>query len=460
MVADQIPSERPIEFARSWRYGLVAALLALGLIAIWLFWGRAMQMAIGVTAAGIGLALWRYPEISAGMAGFLILSYIASFVPGSTTLFFAGVYVVLILRKLQSQELSWRYGNFFVPVLIFVGWYYSSILWADTHMPWDGRHIIRILLTIFVVSELLKSTRTYLAFFIGAAFGLIFTSVSAIKTAVEFYTSGVADQIANTVTSIESSRFFGHWDDPNFMSMTIIAYLGGVMALWRSKLNFWIRSLMFVAAVLSIAATLMSLSRTGLIGCVIVLGMMLAIERHRFVLAAVVAGLVAVLLTVLPVDLFGRVFELLEGTDKSSSERLGLLLSGWKLFWNSPIIGSGIGSFESDVMFLMPYLPYYFFSHNTFIDIAVDSGLIGLGLYIACLVFAFRGLSWRQWHVDPSDIPAMLNAGMRASLVATVFAVATMTTAGFIPFWVFFTMCAFFGVTVRNYRAGQTGRTS
>lgn len=434
----------------SWVAGIASGVIALGVLALWLFWGRALQAAIALGALSFGLALWRYPALMAGATGFMLIANIGAFIPGSSSAFFGLAMILLILRKIVAADFDWRSGTFYVPLLVFLTWLECSYLWADNPREYEWDIIFRVLLAVFAVGELIKTPGLYLAFFVGTAIGMIFTSVSAIKTAMEFYTSGVADQIATSVTSIEKSRFFGHWPDPNIMSMTISASLGCVIALWRTKLHFAVRTLMFFAAATGIAAILISLSRTGLIGCIIVVGMMLAIEKRRLFLSSLVLGLVVLLLYFLPVDLFGRFLALFQGGDASTGERTNLLVSGWQLFWDNPVFGGGIGYFENSVLFLVPHLPHFFFAHNTFVDLAVDTGIVGVFLYFLCIWYAFKGLEWRTWKVDTNDTGAMLNAGLRASLVATIFSVATMSSKGYIPFWVLFTMCAFFAANFKR----------
>jgi len=425
--------------------GFAVAALSVAAILAWLFWGRALQLAVVMCAAGAALAYFRYLDIAAALLGFLLLSNLSYFLPGSTSMFFAGTFVVLVLRKLLQGDVTWRLSAFFLSVVIFAAYYQITGFWVDQTQFYNWGLIIRVIPAVLVMSELMDSSERYVALFIGAAIGIIFTSVTTVQSAVEFYTSGVADQIANSVNSIESTRFYGHWPNPNIMSMTITAFLGGVIALWRSKLNTAIRYLMLVATVTGLTAILISLSRTGLIACVFIVGMMLAIERRKLALSLAVTVVVAVLLAVLPVDLFGRIAVFFDGRDSSSSERIGLLLGAWKLFWNNPILGAGMGGFENDILFILTYLPVGFFAHNTFVDVAVDGGIVGALLFVLTLTFASRGLSWRDWKVDPSDTMAMINAGLRASFVATILSLATMTAHTFVPFWVLFTLCAGFG---------------
>jgi len=420
------------------------------MIVAWLYWGRTAQLAIALAAAGGAVAMLRYLEIAAFVAGFFCVANLGAFLPGSTSAFFAGVFLIITIRKLIKGDMGWRYGAILLPASLFVAYFQISGLWADQDYFYDWDLLIRVLPVVFVMVELANSRRQFLVFFVGCAVGMTFSSVSAIRTATDFYASGVADQIAGTVTNIESSRFFGHWPDPNIMSMTLTTYLGGVIALWRSRLGIVVRAISLVAVVTTIAAVLMSLSRSGVLTCGIVILMMLAVERRRLVLFAIVSMVLIVLMATLPVDLFGRFAKIASGMDNSSSERFSLLIHGWSFFWNNPIFGSGIGGFENGILYKLSYLPHGFFSHNTLVDIAVDGGLVAVTLFVFCLIPVFNGLSWSNWRPDPNDSTDMLNAGLRSGLVATIFSMLTMSSVAYVPFWVYFTLCAMFAVTCRR----------
>lgn len=433
-----------------WKLGVWAGLIAVATIFAWLYWGRALQFAVALSAAAFGLFYMRYIEVPIVLLGFLLTSNIANYIPGSTSVFMILTLLVLILRKLVAGELTWRLSPLVVTALVFIGYFQSTGLWVEhtTNYVWDL--LYRVIPVLLVVSELMSTPRHHVWFFVGIAFGMLFTSVSTIKTAFEFYTMGVADSIAGSVTNIESTRFYGHWPDPNIMSMTLTAFLGGVIAYWRSNLHYMIRGLMVVTVVATVAAILMSLSRAGLVGVIIVVGMMLAVERRRWLLLTVVVAVTLLLLTVLPIDVFGRVASLLSGTDKSSSERFSLLAAGWQMFWDNPIFGGGLGHFQNNISFFVTYLRHAMFAHNSLVELAVDGGLVAVLLFVACIVIALKGLNWKNWKGDPTDKDSMLNAGLRAGLVASMFSMLTLTAYSFVPVWVLMTMCASYPGVARN----------
>lgn len=171
---------------------------------------------------------------------------------------------------------------------------------------------------------------------------------------------------------------------------------------------------------------------------------MLAVERKRLAIVSAVAVVIVVLVSVLPLDIFGRVTTLFAGRDASGSERLGLLLSGWNMYWKNPIFGGGMGLYENSIIYFLTYLPHGMISHNTLVDIAVDSGVVGVLLFVCCVVFAIKGLNWKTWQVDSGDLSAKINAGLRGGLIASLISMLTITSTSYVPFWVLFTLCAMY----------------
>lgn len=414
--------------------GAGVGVLGIALFFIWSFWGRAFQAALALVGVTLLFVMLRYPAIGSAMFGFIMLSGAPAYIPKLTVLFYAGMIAILFTRKLITGESTWRLTPFIAMTAVFIAWFQVTGLWVEQYNNYNWALVYRVLLGLLILSELISDVQDYVVFAIGAAVGMLVTSVSAIVSAYRFYTTGAAEQIAGAVANIEQARFYGYWLDPNIMSITLVTFLGLTIALWRSRISWPIRWLMAAAAVLSVLATFISLSRAGMIGCLIVVILMLAVERKRILLSSVFVMILIFVLAFVPIDFIGRVTDLVQG-DRSTSERGALILSALRMFTDNVWFGGGMGSFEHNILSIMRYLPSAFFSHNTFLDIAVDSGIVGLILFCACLWFAARPLSWSMWEVDHSNIPQMIHSGLRASFVATCFMLLTMSMTSYVPVW-------------------------
>ena len=111
-------------------------------------------------------------------------------------------------------------------------------------------------------------------------------------------------------------------------------------------------------------------------------------------------------------------------TDASIDSRLAAWKIGLQLFQLSPVFGTGIGSIP---VFSVDMLPTRLVkigvisigSHNTYISILAESGLVGLLPFVAMLVLSFKAflLSGRS----PGSINKALFIGLGAFLVGAVF---------------------------------------
>lgn len=87
-------------------------------------------------------------------------------------------------------------------------------------------------------------------------------------------------------------------------------------------------------------------------------------------------------------DGFERIVSLFTGTvDRSSQERLAIYSDSLELFWQHPFIGDGPGS---------ALCKLGIWSHNIFIDLLADFGLIGTGVFVLlmlyCLAVTFKNI--------------------------------------------------------------------
>ena len=105
-----------------------------------------------------------------------------------------------------------------------------------------------------------------------------------------------------------------------------------------------------------------------------------------------------------------RIFQALNGSDNSFIDRLDMVSVGLRLFAEKPLLGHGPDAYTYVSGFGL-------YSHNSFIEIAVNWGLFGLAAYIAVLIFVWptlaTGNSAAKIHQTASSIGiAVLVTGM------------------------------------------------
>jgi O-antigen ligase len=82
--------------------------------------------------------------------------------------------------------------------------------------------------------------------------------------------------------------------------------------------------------------------------------------------------------------------------------RMGMYLAGWEMFLDKPVIGWSANRIQPELARrINDFHPPYFLFHNTYLEIAVKHGLLGLGLYVWMFVDLFR-LGGRRRRFMPS----------------------------------------------------------
>ncbi len=200
------------------------------------------------------------------------------------------------------------------------------------------------------------------------------------------------------VTLMRASAFF---PDPHIFSL----YMGLTLPL---SFAFFMRSSgrmrtlwLFVFGTIFLA-DLLSFSRGGYMGLMaglIVLAVLFRPQRlwqsKKILLFLFVCCLALVLLMLSP---FGsRLLSSFSSADGSTSERLRLWQEAISHIAERPLFGTGLGNYS---LLVKPSASYRepIYVHNLFLDITVETGLIGLSLFLGFLVSGFLSAlgSWRK----------------------------------------------------------------
>jgi O-antigen ligase len=150
-------------------------------------------------------------------------------------------------------------------------------------------------------------------------------------------------------------------------------------------------TLALVMTVIGLAGTF---SRGSWLSVLIGTFVLLLIGEWRFVLRVLGGALVAAL--VVDIVTGGAIRVTIAGTllDWSVAQRAALMLAGIQLFLEHPIIGAGPGAFAAELDRLGALVPTLWdmkaTPHNAYIQVAAESGLVGLSIYVLLLVALIR----------------------------------------------------------------------
>lgn len=295
-----------------------------------------------------------------------------------------GVGVASIVRK-NGVALR-RPAAFLLPFALLCVWIVASIQWAPDRGEGMAYAItlVQLFLMTWLVWQLCRDrvdrSRLMQAYVLGC-----YVSVS----------STIAQYLAgNALAQSSQERFAAAGFNPNYLASTLAL---GIPLAWHLVLSGRSRPLTlvnFLAIPAILVAIFLTGSRGGLITAVLALSVipLTYAKLGPRVQVTVVVGLVALSLAAywlapafeqkLPtgVQRFAEIPDQLQSGDLTG--RGQIWIAGVKLYRDHPIIGVGSGGFARAVK---PYLGQEKTAHNAFLNVAVQTGVIGLALFLATL---------------------------------------------------------------------------
>jgi O-antigen ligase len=199
--------------------------------------------------------------------------------------------------------------------------------------------------------------------------------------------------------SEEPKRALGFFSHPNFyalFSTPLLALLvPGVMDRlknWKLEIGNWKFAAMWI---LGAVGLFLSMSRAAWLGLAAAVVVYLVIAGDKKIRRAIFAAVIVIIIVIIIVPNFRYRVLLPFYGEKSSVSRLSLWQTGTKGIKESPIFGLGLTGFSRQWSALNtdPNLDTHNFPHNIFLDLWVETGLLGL-ISLAGLIglYIYRGL--------------------------------------------------------------------
>lgn len=246
-------------------------------------------------------------------------------------------------------------------------------------------------------------------------------------------------EVKQIVEGTEGVRAGGPLASTNFYAMILVALVP--LALDRAWNASRLRGRLFgmLAAALTVSATLMTLSRGGLVALLVVVALMAAwrLRRPSFLITLALTGLVGIwtlspaaiarfqtLVTLVPGSSDGRVPDEFSG-------RTSEMLVALQLFADHPIVGVGLGNYNAY------YLDYSATigldsrreersAHSLYLEVAAEGGAVGLVVFGLLILVGYRSIDRarrafeRGGGRDLADMLAALEVGLVGYLVASI----------------------------------------
>jgi O-antigen ligase len=241
-------------------------------------------------------------------------------------------------------------------------------------------------------------------------------------------------------------RITGPLGDPNFFAQILIVLVPVGLVLAAESGSVRARGLAFAATGLILAGAVLTYSRGGALalGCVLLLVLISRRVRPRQIALGILA---LVLLPLLAPRQFAQrletVREILPGgeetldPDSSFQERKLYVLTAWRMFLDHPVLGVGAGNYSThydryadEVGFAsrdyeQPGDVHY--PHNLYLEIAAETGLVGLAAFAAAVAAAFvslrraRAARLARGDVLSADLAQAFEIAIAGYLISSLF---------------------------------------
>jgi O-antigen ligase len=296
-------------------------------------------------------------------------------------------------RSERGSELFSAHPAISYVLALFVGWVAISMLWAqDVTLARDDAIVFLLVAILYVIVFSAVRTRRQAMAVIGAfVFGCAFTATYGIVLRPD--TNGQsAVRLASTI------------NDPNFLAMILVAglILGGA-CIFAARGNRVVQLGAFTAVILCCIAFFLTGSRGGIVGlgAALIAGIVFG-GRWRVQItfwAVAITGLAVAYYTMLAPPLVReKISAATAGEVSRADTRSTIWTVAWRMAEDNPITGVGAGNFATRSIdyIIEPGITYRTdrvidnpgVSHNTYLGVLAEFGIVGLALFLAILVFS------------------------------------------------------------------------
>jgi O-antigen ligase len=336
-----------------------------------------------------------------------------------------------LARQLAVERGSWRSGPLLVPMGVLMAAMLLSVFKAENGLQ-SAKEIAKWLEFVAVYWMAINSFREprKLALFLCALVlgGLVETVIGAAQVVLrlgppEFLIGGLI------------LRAYGTFGQPNpfagYLNLVLPILVG--MALFAG--SRWLKFGSWLAAGGIAVVMVTTLSRGAWLGFSVALLVMGIVASRRLAvwiwlgLLAVAIAILAAVFGVIPFGATGRVLaafglsgvslDSVTAENFSAVQRLAFWQAGLNMFTNNPVLGVGIGNYiEGYPKFAAQgWETVLGHAHDYYLNMAAETGVIGLAAYLALLGSAFKQVAWSV-RAAPPGVWYGVALGLLGSLTA------------------------------------------
>lgn len=394
----------------------IVAFIGLSILAIFNKWA---VLAVALTALVVGLAIWAWRK---GFRAFEVVAFLIHFDGLEFSIFSVGrlasvVLTVIFIRRILIDH--WRPRAIpvrnWLPVWALFSWFMVGGMWSARAGGWLKAVLMLYLGIVFfgVTSMLIEShkdlQRFLRAYFVGGLFG----------------------SAAGILALFLRTRSQGLMGDPNFFGLVQASLVPLTVYYYRNSTDRTHRRLYLLALAVVLAGAAGAGSRSGLLGGAVVIILTMVTKpgvslqkRFRIGAIALIVAPIAFL-----IGFVANPANLERGFSDRGAGRLDFWTTTEEIINDRPLFGQGPGQVAYQIPqreLITPGVQEVnetretVSSHNTWLDIAGDSGLVGLALFAACFVVAIVSLARPRWPYM-SDVSTTLLVMFAPVFTASMF---------------------------------------
>lgn len=300
------------------------------------------------------------------------------------------VYKDITIRK------SWQ--HLFI-VLLGGSYFMSSLKFPDYSLQFFYEFIPKILLVYFLMNILVKTRKQCLILFwtlVVLAFTVSVVAIYQHLTGIGFY------------YKIEGiTRVSGTDVDPNFFAVQLVMLVPIVLNFFLVEKKILLRGFLGGICILLLAAIIFTYSRTGML----ILGFALALfiirpvfqkKKNWLPLTTAVICLIF-MIPFVPQKYWERLNSITDLKDPAIIARFDTWRIGMEIIAEHPFVGIGYGAFKYEYGQRAASSPYVetkmlLQAHNSYIELAAESGLFALGIFLIILTRTVKALRRAQYN--------------------------------------------------------------
>jgi len=430
------------------------------LLLMWLLVFASSIRSFGRFPGALFLALNIFLAIKKPINGLLVLVLLL-FVPGSSLLipriFVVSTIIMTFGCFVRGDILNLSFLNkmvFFAAVfVVFVGltvFFARDVESTLRYLQDQAESVILIILTFTAITTskdlgiLLKwlSIAAALSLLIGATHHFLGPSTAQYEIARSIQTEEELRRAAAITLLGERVRLLWPGAEPNYFAAQLIFPLAVSLGLFSSRTVVLRKTFWILISIIIVFALLGTFSRSGYLAGFALLLMFLWRRNLRALVPTLAIVLVFfVLLSFVPV-VGERIISIpVNIAIRGGTGRFYSFQKSFQLWLSSPVWGNGIGSVITSIGYV---------THNTFLQILAELGVIGEILFVSVIVAAIKSIKdGRKLYFDKSNPDVILFGVILLGLIATCLHLNTITYQDPKVLWLLCGICGVF-YTIRK----------